>query len=101
MPLRYHKATDKASRGGAARNLSRNCRDVAFDHGERLSVARCILPTCSPPKPTFISYKVARSRLDWLRLVTQDPMRPSVPIQLILHSGHPTSRTPTSTVNSC
>jgi hypothetical protein len=28
-----------------------------------------------PQGPTFISYKVARSRLDRLRFVTQDPNR--------------------------
>ena len=28
-----------------------------------------------PEGPTFISYKVARSRLDGLRFVTQDPER--------------------------
>ena len=28
-----------------------------------------------PEGPTFISYKVARSRLDRLRFVTQDPSR--------------------------
>jgi hypothetical protein len=54
MRLRYHRATDKASRGGAARNLSRN-RGVAIDHGERLSVVSCILPTCWPfPNPASI-----------------------------------------------
>ena len=30
-----------------------------------------------PEGPTFISYKVARSRLDRLRFVTQDPLRKS------------------------
>ena len=30
-----------------------------------------------PEGPTFISYKVARSRLDRLRFVTQDPSRKS------------------------
>jgi hypothetical protein len=55
MRLRYHGATDKASRGGAARNLSRNHRDVAIDHGERLSVASCILPMCSPPNYEWIA----------------------------------------------
>jgi hypothetical protein len=30
-----------------------------------------------PEEPTFISYKVARSRLDRLRFVTQDPDRKS------------------------
>jgi hypothetical protein len=30
-----------------------------------------------PEGPTFISYKVARSRLDRLRFVTQDPKRAS------------------------
>jgi uncharacterized protein (DUF1800 family) len=32
-----------------------------------------------PEGPTFISYKVARRRLDRLRFVTQDPNRTSVP----------------------
>ena len=31
-----------------------------------------------PEGPTFISYKVARSRLNRLRFVTQDPKRASV-----------------------
>jgi hypothetical protein len=30
-----------------------------------------------PEGPTFISYKVARRRLDRLRFVTQDPLRTS------------------------
>jgi hypothetical protein len=33
--------------------------------------------TAEPEGPTFISYKVARSRLDRLRFVTQDPTRTS------------------------
>jgi hypothetical protein len=46
-----------------------------------------------PEGPTFISYKVARSRLDRLRFVTQDPQRAShrraisVPIMVIARLG--------------
>jgi hypothetical protein len=40
-----------------------------------------------PEGPTFISYKVARSRLDRLRFVTQDPCRtwPLSAIRSTLH----------------
>jgi hypothetical protein len=43
---------------------------VAFDQsGPRwLGISDLI---AEPEGPTFISYKVARSRLDWLRFVTQ------------------------------
>jgi hypothetical protein len=47
---------------------------VAFDQsGLRwLGISNLI---AEPEGPTFISYKVARSRLDRLRFVTQDPAR--------------------------
>jgi hypothetical protein len=47
---------------------------VAFDQsGPRwLGISDLI---AEPEGPTFISYKVARSRLDRLRFVTQDPQR--------------------------
>jgi hypothetical protein len=47
---------------------------VAFDQsGPRwLGISDLI---AEPEGPTFISYKVARSRLDRLRFVTQDPLR--------------------------
>jgi hypothetical protein len=47
---------------------------VAFDQsGPRwLGISDLI---AEPEGPTFISYKVARSRLDRLRFVTQDPER--------------------------
>src|SRR6202795_3528287 len=47
---------------------------VAFDQsGPRwLGISNLI---AEPEGPTFISYKVARSRLDRLRFVTQDPQR--------------------------
>jgi len=47
---------------------------VAFDQsGPRwLGISDLI---AEPEGPTFISYKVARSRLDRLRFVTQDPIR--------------------------
>jgi hypothetical protein len=49
---------------------------VAFDQsGPRwLGISDLI---AEPEGPTFISYKVARSRLDRLRFVTQDPKRTS------------------------
>src|SRR5271163_1890187 len=49
---------------------------VAFDQsGPRwLGISDLI---AEPEGPTFISYKVARSRLDWLRFVTQDPLADS------------------------
>jgi hypothetical protein len=49
---------------------------VAFDQsGPRwLGISDVI---AEPEGPTFISYKVARSRLDRLRFVTQDPTRTS------------------------
>src|SRR5439155_26127472 len=66
-------------------SLNRTCRDhrpdvsaalttVAFDQsGPRwLGISDLIAET---EGPTFISYKVARSRLDRLRFVTQDPKR--------------------------
>ena len=47
---------------------------VAFDHSRSrwLGIDDLI---AEPEGPTFISYKVARSRLDRLRFVTQDPQR--------------------------
>jgi hypothetical protein len=47
---------------------------VAFDQsGPRwLGISDLI---AEPEGPTFISYKVARSRLNRLRFVTQDPMQ--------------------------
>jgi hypothetical protein len=50
---------------------------VAFDQsGLRwLGISDLI---AEPEGPTFISYKVARTRLDRLRFVTQDPMRTSI-----------------------
>ena len=69
----------------ALASLNRTCRDhrpdvsaalttVAFDQsGLRwLGISDLI---AEPEGPTFISYKVARSRLDGLRFVTQDPKR--------------------------
>jgi len=49
---------------------------VAFDQsGPRwLGISDLI---AEPEGPTFISYKVARSRLNRLRFVTQDPLRTS------------------------
>src|ERR1700738_3058683 len=71
----------------ALASLNRTCRDhrpsvsaalttVAFDQsGLRwLGISDLI---AEPEGPTFISYKVARSRLDRLRFVTQDPTRMS------------------------
>src|ERR1700692_769270 len=71
----------------ALASLNRACRDhrpdvsaalttVAFDQsGPRwLGISNLI---AEPEGPTFISYKVARSRLDRLRFVTQDPSRTS------------------------
>jgi hypothetical protein len=71
----------------ALASLNRTCRDhrpdvsaalatVAFDQsGPRwLGISDLI---AEPEGPTFISYKVARSRLDRLRFVTQDPERTS------------------------
>jgi hypothetical protein len=54
---------------------------VAFDHGSPrwLGISDLI---AEPEGPTFISHKVARSRLDRLRFVTQDPSRTSA-------LGHP------------
>jgi hypothetical protein len=48
--------------------------DMAFDQsGPRwLGISDLI---AEPEGPTFISYKVARSRLNRLRFVTQDPKR--------------------------
>ena len=50
---------------------------VAFDQsGPRwLGISDLI---AEPEGPTFISYKVARSRLDGLRFVTQDPDQKNV-----------------------
>ena len=47
---------------------------MAFDQSgpRRLGISDLI---AEPEGPTFISYKVARSRLDQLRFVTQDPHR--------------------------
>src|SRR6516225_3513201 len=69
----------------ALASLNRTCRDhrpdvsaalttVVFDQsGLRwLGISDLI---AEPEGPTFISYKVARSRLDGLRFVTQDPQR--------------------------
>src|SRR5262249_59994752 len=69
----------------ALASLNRTCRDhrpdvsaalttLAFDQsGPRwLGISDLI---AEPEGPTFISYKVARSRLDRLRFVTQDPRR--------------------------
>src|SRR6202040_1723513 len=69
----------------ALASLNRTCRDhcpdvsaalttVAFDQsGPRwLGISDLI---AEPEGPTFISYKVARSRLNRLRFVTQDPER--------------------------
>src|ERR1700730_17282778 len=71
----------------ALASLNRTCRDhrpsvsaalttVAFDQsGPRwLGISDLI---AEPEGPTFISYKVAHSRLDRLRFVTQDPERTS------------------------
>ena len=73
----------------ALASLNRTCRDhrpdvsaalttVAFDQsGPRwLGISDLI---AEPEGPTFISYKVARSRLDRLRFVTQDPEQNSPP----------------------
>jgi hypothetical protein len=62
---------------------------VAFDQsGPRwLGISNLI---AEPEGPSFISYKVARSRLDRLRFVTQDPhqtWRPPKHIQLIGPDG--------------
>src|ERR1700746_1537900 len=75
----------------ALASLNRTCRDhrpdvsaalttVAFDQsGPRwLGVSDLI---AEPEGPTFISYKVTRSRLDRLRFVTQDPQRTIWPIR--------------------
>jgi hypothetical protein len=69
----------------ALASFNRTCRDhcpgvsaalttVAFDQsGPRwLGISDLI---AEPEGPTFISYKVARSRLNRLRFVTQDPNR--------------------------
>src|SRR5665811_825090 len=69
----------------ALASLNRTCRDhcpdvsaaltpVVFDQsGPRwLGISDLI---AEPEGPTFIAYKVARSRLDRLRCVTQDPRR--------------------------
>ena len=69
----------------ALASLNRTCRDhrpdvsaalttVAFDQsGPRwLGISNLI---AEPEGPTFISYKVARSRLNRLRFVTQNPRR--------------------------
>jgi len=45
-----------------------------------------------PERPTFISYKVARSRLDRLRFVTQDPDRTSGLISMRRVVSHFTRR---------
>jgi hypothetical protein len=47
---------------------------MAFDQSglRRLGISDLI---AEPEGPTFISYKVARRRLDRLRFVTQDPQR--------------------------
>src|ERR1700692_61958 len=71
----------------ALASLNRTCRDhcpdvsaalttAAFDQsGPRwLGISDLI---AEPEGPTFISYKVARSRLERLRFVTQDPNRKS------------------------
>jgi hypothetical protein len=71
----------------ALASLNRACRDhrpdvsaalttMAFDQsGPRwLGISDLI---AEPEGPTFISYKVARCRLDRLRFVTQDPLRKS------------------------
>jgi hypothetical protein len=49
---------------------------VAFDQSgpRRLGISDLF---AEPEGPTFISYKVARSRLDRLRFVTQDPKQTS------------------------
>ena len=56
---------------------------MAFDHsGPRwLGISDLI---AEPEGPTFISHKVARSRLDRLRFVTQDPTRTSCRLDLCL-----------------
>jgi hypothetical protein len=53
---------------------------VAFDQsGPRwLGISDLI---AEPEGPTFISYKVARSRLDRLHFVTQDPKRTSATVK--------------------
>ena len=71
----------------ALASLNRTCRDhcpgvsatlttTAFDQSDPrwLGISDLIV---EPKGPTFISYKVARSRLNGLRFVTQDPMRNS------------------------
>ena len=57
MPLRYQRATDKTSRGGVARNLSRNHRGVA--NPERVGAKGC----ASRPKPVITASKIRRSRV--------------------------------------
>jgi len=49
---------------------------MTFDHSSLrwLGISDLI---AEPEGPTFISYKVARSRLDRLRFVTQDPEQKS------------------------
>src|SRR6266852_2113963 len=72
----------------ALASLNRTCPDhrpdvsaalttVAFDQsGPRwLGISDLI---AEPEGPTFISYKVARSRLDRLRFVTQDPQQTNI-----------------------
>jgi len=68
---------------------------VAFDQsGPRwLGISDLI---AEPEGPTFISYKVARSRLNRLRFVTQDPLRMARSI-LERHSGRLECREPAST----
>ena len=79
------KITFGEMRASGVRDVLVYCRDhrpdvsaalttVAFDQsGPRwLGISDLI---AEPEGPTFISYKVARSRLDRLRFVTQDPLR--------------------------
>src|SRR5262249_35792536 len=86
----------------ALASLNRTCRDhrpdvsaalttLAFDQsGPRwLGISDLI---AEPEGPTFISYKVARSRLDRLRFVTQDPKRTLHPQPHYKMLGYPSHR---------
>jgi hypothetical protein len=56
---------------------------VAFDQSGPRWVGISDL-IAEPEGPTFISYKVARSRLNRLRFVTQDPIRNSLGLSTLL-----------------
>ena len=61
---------------GSCPNVSATLPTVAFDHSRSRWFGIGYL-IAEPEGPTFISYKVARSRLNRLRFVTQDPTRNS------------------------